>query len=140
MAWQRKSRAPSFLERWAKLYSNPTDAEAALEPEIAKLGVRYRFQHPIWAVSVFPDFVIPDYKLIIEVDDPSHRGSAKRREDADRTKRLGLHGWTVLRVENEEVEANAGAALRRILEPYCTIDATGRASFKALPNPKRKTR
>lgn len=106
----------TFLARWAKLYSNPTPAEAALEPAIAKLGMRYRFQHPLWGLRVFPDFVLLDHKVIIEVDDPSHRTSKKRREDAERTARLQKAGWRVWRCTNDEAIEDPHGTIERMLK------------------------
>jgi very-short-patch-repair endonuclease len=107
--------ADLFLMRWAKLYSQPTPAERALEPAIAKLGLPYRFQHPIWALRVFPDFVILPLKLVIEVDDPSHSTKRKREADADRTKRLQRAGWRVVRCTNAEALADPTATVSRLL-------------------------
>lgn len=101
-----------FLMRWAKLYSNPTEAEYALEPAVAALGVPYRFQHPLWGLKVFPDFVLPRHKVVIEVDDPSHERKKKQREDAERTARLNKHGWIVVRCTNDEA----------LNDPYGTIE------------------
>ena len=107
-----------ILKRWAKLYSNPTPAEAALESAIASAGLgRYRFQHPIWAQRVFPDFVLLDHRVIIEVDDPSHRTTKKRREDAERTVRLERSGWRVVRCENADALEDPHGTLERILAP-----------------------
>ncbi len=106
-----------FLTRWAKLYSNPTPAELALEPAVAALGVRYRFQHPIWALKVFPDFVLPDFRVVIEVDDPGHRRTVQRRKDAERTARLTRAGWRVVRCTNEEALEAPHETLDRILAP-----------------------
>lgn len=101
-----------FLIRWAKLYANPTDAEAAIEPAIASLGVRYRFQHPMFGLRLFPDFILPDYRVVLEVDDRSHNTKKKREADAERTERLNHGGWTVVRCSNEEAEE----------DPYGTVD------------------
>lgn len=101
-----------FLLRWAKLYAKPTDAEAAIEPAIAALGVRYRFQHPMFGLRLFPDFILPDYRLVIEVDDRSHSTKKKREADVERTERLNNAGWVVVRCSNEEAEE----------DPYGTID------------------
>lgn len=116
MTW-KKGRPPTFLERWSKLYTNQTEAEAAIEPAIAKLGIRYRFQHPLWGLRVFPDFVLLDHKVVIEVDDKSHRTSKKRKEDAERTARLKAAGWRVVRCTNEEAIADPHGTLERILKP-----------------------
>lgn len=104
-----------FLTRWAKLYSNPTPAEQALEPAIASLGIRYRFQHPLWGLRLFPDFVLLDHKVVIEVDDPSHRTSKKRRADAERTERLTRAGWRVVRCTNDEAVEDPYGTLARML-------------------------
>jgi len=74
--------------------------------------VPYRFQHPIWALGVFPDFVLPADRLVIEVDDPSHRTASKRRADKERTAKLERAGWRVVRCENADALAN----------PYDTVD------------------
>jgi very-short-patch-repair endonuclease len=91
-----------MLRRWAALYADQTPAEAALEPALASLGVPYRFQHPLWALRVFPDFVLHQHKLVIEVDDPSHARPAKKRADAERTRKIESAGWKVVRCTNEE--------------------------------------
>lgn len=101
-----------FLMRWAKLYSNMTEAEAAIEPAIASLGIPYRFQHPLWGLSLFPDFVLLNQRIVIEVDDASHATTKKRKEDAERTAKLNKHNWKVIRCTNTQA-----------LEfPYDTVD------------------
>ncbi len=104
-----------FLIRWSKLYANPTDAEAAIEPAIASLGVRYRFQHPLFGLRLFPDFILPDYRLVIEVDDPSHGTKKKRIADAERTERLTKGGWSVVRCTNDEAEDDPYGAVDRMM-------------------------
>lgn len=101
-----------LLRNWSKLYSAPTPAEEAIEPAIASLGVPYRFQHPVWALGVFPDFVLLADRVIIEVDDKSHNGKAKKKADAARTEKLERLGWRVVRCTNEETLA----------DPYATVD------------------
>lgn len=102
-----------MLRRWAAHYANPTPAEAALEPALASLGVPYRFQYPVWALGVFPDFTLIRDRVIIEVDDKSHNTKSKRAADAERTARLLKLGWkAVVRCTNE-------AALA---DPYRTVD------------------
>lgn len=101
-----------FLMRWSHLYANPTEAEAAIEPAIASLGVRYRFQHPLFGLRLFPDFILPDYRVVIEVDDRSHNTKKKREADAERTDRMQKAKWTVVRCSNEAAMA----------DPYGTVD------------------
>lgn len=104
-----------MLGRWSRLYGQPTPAERALEPAIAALGVPYRFQHPLWALAVFPDFVLLQQRVVIEVDDPSHDARAKKRKDEERTRKLRDAGWTVARCTNEDV-------LRDPLAPYQVVN------------------
>jgi very-short-patch-repair endonuclease len=101
-----------LLSRWSGLYSNMTEAERAMEPAVASLGVRYRVQHPIWSLGVFPDFALMDQKLVIEVDDPSHNTAKRKKADAERTAKLKRLGWRVVRCTNDEALA----------DPYKTVD------------------
>ncbi len=105
-----------FLIRWSKLYSRPTDAETAIEPAIASLGVRYRFQHPMFGLRLFPDFTLHDYRVVIEVDDPSHCTKKKREADAERTERLTKAGWTVVRCTNDEATEDPYGTVDRLME------------------------
>lgn len=100
------------LIRWAKLYSQQTEAENSIEHAVASLGVRYRTQHPFWGLRLFPDVVLLDDKVVIEVDDSSHRKPAKRRDDEERTRKLNSAGFRVVRCWNEEA----------IEDPYGTVD------------------
>lgn len=103
-----------MLGRWAKLYRG-TPAELALEPAVASLGVRYRTQYPLFLFSklrYFPDFVLLDWHVVIEVDDPGHARRERQEADRERTKALRAAGWTVVRCENED-------ALRH---PYATVN------------------
>lgn len=101
-----------LLTRWAKLYSQQTPAERAIEPAIARLGIPYRFQHPVWSVGVFPDYVLLDDRVVIEVDDPSHNTKAKKAADKARTAKLEKAGWRVVRCTNEEA----------LTDPYATVN------------------
>lgn len=114
------------LSRWARLYSNQTDAEKALEPAIASLGVRYRTQHPLWSLGVFPDFVLLDDRIVIEVDDPSHNTARKKKADQERTAKLQKAKWRVLRCTNDEA----------LTDPYGTVDRLMQAA--GLPHKPRR--
>jgi len=119
-----------FLLRWSKLYANPTSAEASIEPAIASLGVRYRFQHPLFGLRLFPDFILPDYRVVIEVDDRSHRTKKKREADEERTQRLNHGGWTVVRCSNEEAEEDPYGAVDRMMGEAGLDLRTRRESLK----------
>jgi very-short-patch-repair endonuclease len=108
--------ASLFLTRWARLYSDPTPAERALEPAVAALGRPYRFQHPLWHLGYFPDFALTADRVIFEVDDPGHRRAAARARDRVRTERLIRAGWRVFRCTNAEALADPVAAVARMAQ------------------------
>lgn len=103
------------LARWAKLYMQQTPAEAALEPALASLGIPYRFQHPLWALGLFPDFVLLADRIVLEVDDRSHATKAKRAADEVRTQKLKGAGWTVVRCTNAEALDDPYRAVDRMM-------------------------
>ena len=107
----------SILENWAALYSNQTEAEKALEPHIAALGLRYRTQHPFWGICI-ADFVLLDEGLIIEVDGKSHDALTQKIKDADYAVRLKKRGWDVVRIKNEECLSFPEIALKRHLSNF----------------------
>ena len=105
-----------MLMRWSKLYSNLTPAEKALEPAIAALGQPYRSQHPLWALGLFPDFVLTRQRIVIEVDDPSHSTKAAKLKDAERTLKLARAGWKVVRCLNAEAIADPIGTVKRLCQ------------------------
>lgn len=102
--------------RWVRLYRG-TRSELALEPAVAALGRPYRFQHPLWQLGVFPDFVLhhPDDRLVLEVDGDEHFSEAGREKDAERTRRLNSEGWKVVRCSNREAVENPYATVNRMM-------------------------
>jgi very-short-patch-repair endonuclease len=106
--------ADFFLKWWAGAYSNPTPAEAALEPAVAGLGLPYRFQHPIWNLRYRVDFAFPSHKVVFEVDDPSHTQKAKRMKDRQRTEKLAKAGWKVYRCTNDEALKDPKGTVHRL--------------------------
>lgn len=94
-----------LLGYWYKLYKDQTKYEQTVEKEVAKLGVRYRTQHPFikQKPAAFADFYFPDHSLVVEIDDPSHEEDAKRAKDIERTKALNTLGLKVIRFTNAQV-------------------------------------
>ena len=92
----------NFKYERERLKNNMTSAELVLWEFLRnkKQGVKFRRQHII--DFYIPDFVALSIKLIIEVDGKIHL--RKWNEDAERTKRLGIMGYKVIRFTNEEVE------------------------------------
>ncbi|MEM4296936.1 MAG: DUF559 domain-containing protein, partial [Nitrososphaerota archaeon] len=77
------------LKRWAKgLRDAPTPAEVRLYnllTPLKKLKLRIYRQRPLMKKYIV-DFYIPELKLVIEVDGPSHARLEQRRKDRQRDK------------------------------------------------------
>ena len=73
-------------------------------------GLRFRAQHPVGRFIL--DFYCPAQKLVIEVDGNIH--DANRERDDERTAYFAAFGYQVIRVRNEEIEANMPEVLERI--------------------------
>lgn len=90
-----------ILGYWYRLYTQMTAPEKSLEVAIAKLGERYRSQHPFLGLKHFADFALLDRKVIIEVDGDSHTKLLQREKDLKHTIALKALGWEVVRMSNE---------------------------------------
>ena len=97
-----KSFYPTYKYERNRLKQNMTSAEIKLWHYLRnkKMGVKFRRQHII--EFYIPDFVALSIKLIIEVDGKIHL--KQKKEDEERTRRLELLGYKVLRFTNQEVE------------------------------------
>lgn len=84
-----------------------TDAELKLWNELRAhrlMSLSFRRQMPIDGYIV--DFACSEHKFIVEVDGLQHGESASVAYDEVRTARLGVLGWTVFRVWNNDVLTN----------------------------------
>jgi hypothetical protein len=103
---------------WGQLYYG-TPAELALEPYVAAWGWPYRFQHPFFLfpgeTKYFPDFFLPQQRVIIEVDDSGHFTPAGRKKDAVRTAALVKLGYKVVRCTNEEALFDPEGTVTRLM-------------------------
>ena len=77
-----------------------------------KMGVKFRRQHII--EFYISDFVALSIKLIIEVDGKIHL--KQQAKDEERTRRLELLGYKIIRFTNEEVEKNIDVVIKVIKE------------------------
>lgn len=95
---------------WHQLYHHQTKQEQKAECVIATLNTRYRTQHPFrcGAKSYFADFWLPDYRIVVEIDDVSHNRADKRKKDLERSEALQALGLLVIRVTNQEVDSPDG--------------------------------
>ncbi len=92
----------SLKEYAKKLRKNSTKSEVILWKELlckSKMGVRFLRQRPI--DNYIADFFCKELKLIIEVDGYSH--NFKYDKDIERDQRLYSLGYTVLRIQDEDV-------------------------------------
>lgn len=125
--------------RWGRLYKG-TPAELALEDAVAKLGVPYRTQFPgfLYGFRYFCDFVLPTLKLVIEVDDASHRRADKVETDAERTNYLETEqGWRVVRCTNEEALENPYVAVQRCIAAAGGMPERTPKLADCMPQPKK---
>ena len=129
--------------RWGRLYRG-TPAEHSLEPAVAALGIAYRTQLPgfLYGFRAFPDFFIPQLKLVIEVDDKSHRRADKIIADQERTEVLESFGWRVVRCTNEEATNDPSGTVDRLLSDAGIsrqdIERARRIPFAGcLPQPRK---
>lgn len=104
-----------MLRYWAYGYQNPTDSELAIEPAIAALGKRYRFQHPFFKLHHMADFALLDDKIIIEVDGASHSTNKQKLKDLKYRVALEAMGWRVMRCSNEEAQVRPKETVARLI-------------------------
>lgn len=120
-------------EYWKTLYRG-TQAEHAIEPAVASLGLVYRTQYPffLWGTKYFPDFLLPTIGVILEVDDESHDEDDKKAADALRTAAFEKLGYVVVRCSNEEAKQKPYETVKRLIAPLLTRSGPG------LPPPPPK--
>ena len=78
---------------------NPTEAELLIKKQFQRWKIKFRSQRPIDYYIV--DFILIDYRMIVEVDGNSHIG--KEIYDKKREMYLKNLGYSFLRLTNEEV-------------------------------------
>lgn len=104
-------------EIWRKsrvLRSAPTGAEQRLWRHLRGRhlgGMKFRRQYPI--AGHIADFVCIEAKLVIEVDGGQHTDCADR--DSERTRKMQVNGYRVLRFWNDDVLLRTDAVLEEIL-------------------------
>ncbi len=105
----------NLLEEKAKeMRKNPTDGESAFWRLVAAkaLNVKFRRQHVIDNYIV--DFVSLEGKLIVEIDGGYHNDSQQMILDNQRAEVLKDYGFTILRLQNEEVIGNPEQTLAKV--------------------------
>jgi very-short-patch-repair endonuclease len=96
----------------SELRKTMTDAERKLWHRLRReqLDVKFRRQHPF--ENYVLDFVCTERRLVIEVDGSQH--AEDRKYDEERTRKLNIAGFTVLRFWNNEILNETDAVVQTI--------------------------
>lgn len=99
-------------ERARSMRCSPTRSEEWLWRRLAgsRTGLAFRRQLVIGPYIV--DFACTKARLVVEIDGESHGG--RERHDAARDRALGVLGWRVLRVREEEVMGDLDGVVGRV--------------------------
>jgi very-short-patch-repair endonuclease len=100
-----------------RLRNNATEAERLLWRHLKGRqlsGTKFRRQQGIG--TFIADFYCPEYRLVIEVDGPTHWTKEEKEYDVMRESFIKQFGIRVIRFTNEEVYRNLDAVLARIAE------------------------
>ncbi|HEX8915478.1 MAG TPA: endonuclease domain-containing protein [Humisphaera sp.] len=123
---------PRLLELARELRTDQSPAEQKLwrfirNRRLANLKFRRQF-----AVDRYiADFYCAEYKLIVELDGPSHFDVQKKKDDAERTACLEELGYAVVRFRNADVHENLEGVIKALLR-----ECEGRASLRSAPHPR----
>ena len=110
------------LDKAKQLRQNQTDTEAILWSRLRNRslnGIKFRRQVPIDKYIV--DFVASDKKLIIELDGSQHLEEKNTIKDEERTIKLQVLGYKVIRIFNNDIYNNLDTVLEYIYNEYLNI-------------------
>ena len=116
MQWQSRQQLKFqalLAERAHFMRRNLTETEQILWRRISgkQLGIAFKRQVPVDRYIL--DFVAPNAKLVVEVDDRTHE--FRRTADARRDRNLARLGYRVLRVEAELVRRNVTEVVAQVV-------------------------
>ena len=124
----------NFLIEYAKENrKNQTEAEEIIWQQLRNRnieGQKFRRQHPV--AGYIPDFVCLDKKIIIEIDGAYHDNEEQKKFDTMRTEWLSEHGYSMVRITNDEVKNDIATVLIRIKEAIQNRNADQMSATKAL--------
>ena len=106
-------------DRRKDLRKNLTSAEATLWKSLQRKqlkGRKFRRQHSV--LNFIVDFYCPNEKLIVELDGAVHFEFSRQNYDNERTEKLELEGFTIIRFENKEVFENLEFVLGEIANNF----------------------
>lgn len=117
---QAPAQAAQMREDYASGKRKPSRGvsprEEALWPRLSALGWQWRLRWFDADGSFELDFALPDRKLNVEIDGPEHGHRRRRELDYDRDLILNDRGWRILRIPNDDVDADPAAVLAKIVE------------------------
>ncbi|HUV53545.1 MAG TPA: DUF559 domain-containing protein [Dehalococcoidia bacterium] len=101
------------IENLKKVKFRDTDIELVIERILIDLGVKYDKQK--WICGARPDFLLPEYGLIIEADGIYwHSLPGAKEKDEKRDRRLSDGGYDVIRFPGPEIRNNPQDVKRQI--------------------------
>lgn len=107
-------------KRRSELMEKSPSAEKAACSILAKTGIRYMRQYPIWTgrKQYFADIYIPSLKLILEIDGTYHFTEKQKRLDENRSAGIRRLGYHVCRLTNKDARnpEKVKAKIRRYLK------------------------
>jgi very-short-patch-repair endonuclease len=112
-AMREKERRSRKLAK--RLRKTMTKAEVVLWTRLRQLahrGHKFRNQHPIGPYVA--DFAHVEAMLVIEVDGATHSTEDELAHDRRRDAYMRSLGWTIMRVQNEQIYADVAAAVEAI--------------------------
>jgi very-short-patch-repair endonuclease len=89
-----------------ELRSKTTDSERLFQIKLEHFKIKHIFQYSLpWGKSfIIVDFYIPDYGVIVEIDDGYHYSKEMIAQDRIRDEFLNECGYSVIRIDNENVD------------------------------------
>lgn len=103
----RERKIISGGQRRKELLEKSTSAEKAACAILAKLGMAYVRQFPIWTgrKKYFADIFIPELKLVLEIDGKYHFAEKQKRLDENRSAGIRRLGFHVCRLSNKDARS-----------------------------------
>lgn len=119
---------------YQELNDKQSRTEKILIAELVNLGYHPKPQHKISKMHV--DIALPEYKLVIEVDNPLYHN---KETDRKRDEILNKKGWTVLRFDAHRVHTYAKIVAKEIEEQVNHQKREKKDSIKIKEEPEYKT-
>ncbi len=121
------------LKRFARYHREQRNwGEVQIKKLFKKFGIKFRYQKPMQ--YYIPDFYLPAYFTIIEVDGSSHKG--RWYQDLRRDQWFEEHGITTVRIRIKDI-----SDIQKLSKKAFLSRLTATARSRVFPTkPKRKVR